>query len=181
MHPRTVVVLSLAKAFSASGAAMVFPDREMAKLVRTCGSTMIFSGPLQPALLGAAVASARVHLSDDLVDLQSRLGERIALFNSLAHEADLLLATPAATPIRFVRIGSEADAMDITERLMSEGFYANVAVFPAVSKGRAGIRVALTVHQTLDDVRDIVGALSSLCRRARQKGIRSEPNGPLLR
>jgi 7-keto-8-aminopelargonate synthetase-like enzyme len=181
LHPRMVVVLSLAKAFSASGAAMVFPDRDMAKLVRTCGSTMIFSGPLQPSLLGAAVASARVHLSDDLVELQSRLGERIALFNSLAREADLLLATPAATPIRFVRIGSEADAMDIGECLMSEGYFANVAVHPAVPKRRAGIRVALTVHQTLDDVRDIVGVLSSLCRRARQKGIRSEPNGPLLR
>ena len=43
--------------------ACVFPDAETARLVRTCGSTLIFSGPLQPALLGAAIASARVHLS----------------------------------------------------------------------------------------------------------------------
>ena len=63
LPPRTVMVASLAKAFSAGGAVLVFPDAETARLVRTCGSTLIFSGPLQPALLGAAIASARVHLS----------------------------------------------------------------------------------------------------------------------
>jgi 7-keto-8-aminopelargonate synthetase-like enzyme len=165
MHPRTVVVLSLAKAFSASGAAMVFPDFETAKLIRTCGSTMIFSGPLQPALLGSAVASARIHLSDELDAIQRRLRERIDLFNSLASDVELPLTTMAATPIRFVRIGPEAEAIEATKRLLEKGYYANASTFPAVPTGEAGIRVALTVHHTLDDVRELVGVLSSLCRR----------------
>jgi 7-keto-8-aminopelargonate synthetase-like enzyme len=181
MHPRTVAVLSLAKAFSASGAAMVFPDVETAKLIRTCGSTMIFSGPLQPALLGSAVASARIHLSDDLDAIQRRLRERIDLFNSLSREVDLPLTTMAATPIRFVRIGSEADAIEATERLMDKGYYANASTFPAVPTGEAGIRVALTVHHTLDDVREIVGVLSSLCHRTPERGIRELVGGALQR
>jgi hypothetical protein len=45
--------------------------------------TMIFSGPLQPALLGAGIASAKVHLSDEIDDRQRALSERIDLFNSL--------------------------------------------------------------------------------------------------
>ena len=81
------MVASLAKAFSAGGAVLVSPDVETARLVRTCGSTMIFSGPLQPALLGAAIASARVHLSHELGERQARLAERIHLFNTLCAEA----------------------------------------------------------------------------------------------
>src|SRR5258705_9410735 len=161
-----------AKAFSASGAAMVFPDIETAKLVRACGSTMIFSGPLQPALLGAAIASARLHLSDEIVSRQVQLGERIALFNSLAAASDLALASPAATPIRFIKIGSETEASDAAERLIHEGYFANVAVHPAVPRSEAGIRVALTLHQTLDDVRQIRGGPSSLCRPDPHPGIR---------
>ena len=96
---------SLAKAFSAGGAVMVFPDAETARLVRTCGSTMIFSGPLQPPLLGAAIASARVHLSPEIHERQKKLMERICLFNSLADQRGLPLGSAAATPIRFVRTG----------------------------------------------------------------------------
>ena len=71
--PRTVMVASLAKAFSAGGAVLVSPDAETARFIRTCGSTLIFSGPLQPALLGAAIASARVHLSTEIHERQRQL------------------------------------------------------------------------------------------------------------
>ena len=84
---RTVMVASLAKAFSAGGAVMVFPDAETARLVRTCGSTMIFSGPLQPALLGAGIASARVHLSSEIAERQATLMGRIRLFNDAGRRA----------------------------------------------------------------------------------------------
>ena len=97
-----MVVASLAKAFAAGGAVLVFPDAESARLVRTCGSTLIFSGPLQPALLGAGLASARVHLSAEIDERQAKLLERIRLFNRLAEERGLPLGSTAETPIRFV-------------------------------------------------------------------------------
>ena len=55
--PRTVMVASLAKAFSAGGAVIVTPDAETARFIRTCGSTLIFSGP---AAAGAAGRRDRV-------------------------------------------------------------------------------------------------------------------------
>ena len=99
------MVASLAKAFSAGGAVLALPDAETARLVRSCGSTMIFSGPLQPALIGAAIASARVHLSKELSERQDKLRERIQLFNTLAEARGIPLGSPAATPIRFVKTG----------------------------------------------------------------------------
>ena len=160
LPPRTVMVASLAKAFSAGGAVMVFPDAETARLVRTCGSTMIFSGPLQPALLGAAIASARVHLSPEIQERQNKLMDRIRLFNNLAEERGLPLGSTAATPIRFVRIGDNDTTTRIVAELMDDGFYVNVAVFPAVSVGHGGLRIALTVHQTLDDIRALIDAIA---------------------
>jgi len=160
IHPRTVVAVSMAKGFGAGGAVLVFPDQERARLVRTCGSTLIFSGPLQPPVLGAAIASARVHLSGEIHELQARLRERIHLFDTLAEERELTLASRQATPIRFVRTGDNDTTCRVAAALMREGFYVNTALFPAVSRGLGGLRLTLTVHQTLDDVRGLVDAIA---------------------
>jgi 7-keto-8-aminopelargonate synthetase-like enzyme len=157
---RTVMVGSLAKAFAAGGAVLAFPDAETARLVRACGSTMIFSGPLQPALLGAAIASARLHLSDELAERQARLRERIRLFNALAGARGLPLGSPAPTPIRFVRLGDQDATYRIAAALMKDGFYTNTALYPAVPRLQGGLRIALTIHQTEDDIRAIVDAIA---------------------
>jgi 7-keto-8-aminopelargonate synthetase-like enzyme len=121
---------------------------------------MIFSGPLQPALLGAAIASTRIHLSGELAERQGKLMDRIRLFNRLAEERHIPLGSTAPTPIRFVRVGEDEATYALVAALMADGFYANTAVFPAVSRGHGGLRIALTVHQTLDDVRALVDAVA---------------------
>ena len=157
---RAVMVASLAKGFAAGGAVLAFSDAETARLVRGCGSTMIFSGPLQPALLGAAIASARLHLSDEIGERQARLQGRIRLFNTLAAARGVPLGSPAATPIRFVRVGEQEATYRLAGALMEDGFYTNTAVYPAVPRLQGGLRVALTVHQTPDDIRALVDAIA---------------------
>jgi 7-keto-8-aminopelargonate synthetase-like enzyme len=158
--PRTVMVASLAKAFAAGGAVIVPPETETARLIRSCGSTLIFSGPLQPALLGAAIASARIHLSPEIHQRQRTLMDRILRFNALAEARGLPLGSPAATPIRFVRTGENDVTFRLAADLMRDGFYVNTAVFPAVSKGQGGLRIALTTHQTIDDVHGLIDAIA---------------------
>src|ERR1700742_1736941 len=65
-HPRLIVAASLNKSFASAGGAIVFPNAELYRKVRTCGGPMLFSGPVQPPLLGAAICSAKIHLSDEL-------------------------------------------------------------------------------------------------------------------
>src|SRR5262249_39847078 len=122
-----------------------------------------FSGPLQPALLGAAIASAKIHLTDEIAQRQRALQKRIDLFNASCIAKGVTLSCPAATPIRFVRVGAEERAYVLATRLMNDGYFANVAPYPAVPRGGAGIRVAITVHQELDDLRGLVERLAVPC------------------
>ena len=43
---------------------------------------------------------------------------------------------------------------------MDDGFFTNVAIFPAVPMKRAGVRFMLTLHQSLDDIRAFVEAMA---------------------
>lgn len=159
-HERMVVATSLAKAFGVGGGVLVFPDAELRRRVKTCGGPMIFSGPLQPPSLGAAIASARLHLSGELPALQQALVERMRECNRLLEEHGLPLVSFSECPIRFIGMGQPRVAFRMVERLMEAGLFTNVAMFPAVPMKRAGVRFTLTLHQTLDDIRRLVEALA---------------------
>jgi 7-keto-8-aminopelargonate synthetase-like enzyme len=157
---RTVVALSLNKSFAAAGGVLTFPDAESRRLVATVGGPLIFSGPVQPPMLGAILASARLHRTPEIGALQEQLRERIRLFNRLATRARLPLVSESEAPIRYVGAGVTSVAYRLTERLRGAGFFVNTAAFPAVPAKRCGVRLTLTVHHTEDDVARVVAALS---------------------
>jgi 7-keto-8-aminopelargonate synthetase-like enzyme len=159
-HERLVVAASLCKSFAAGGAALVFPDAELKRRVRAVGGPMIFSGPVQPPMLGAALASARIHLSPELFDLQRALRERIQLCTQLLSQHGIALASNHGTPICFVPIGRPELARQVARRLLDDGFFTNAATYPAVPLRQAGIRFMLTLHHRPSDIQHLVAALS---------------------
>jgi 7-keto-8-aminopelargonate synthetase-like enzyme len=169
-HPRVIAACSLNKSFAAAGGAIVFPDPELRRRVRLAGGPMIFSGPIQPPLLGAAIASAKVHLSDELPRLQAALRARIEHFTELAEEFCLPLASRDVTPIRYIPLGLPTVAQDVVRDLLADGFYTNYAGFPAVPMKHAGVRLTLTLHHSLDDIRALVEALAVHVPAALERG-----------
>ncbi len=165
IHERMLVTLGLAKSFASCGAAIVVPSAELATRIFTCGSTMIFSGPLQPAQLGAGIASAKIHLSHELEPLKAKLMRHIDVFDRAADAERLTTHSPVPTPIRFVEVGTEESAMLVVEGLKDCGYFVNVAVFPAVARGRAGVRLMLNAHQTERDILGLVSSLATLVTR----------------
>lgn len=145
-HERVVVAASLNKSFAAAGGALVFPNAELKRRVRTVGGPMIFSGPIQPPMLGAAVESARIHLTPELAERQVALRNRIELCTELLEEFCLPLESHEITPIRYVRLGLPRVAQTVVSRLLDEGIYTNLAMFPAVPMKQAGVRITLTLH-----------------------------------
>jgi 7-keto-8-aminopelargonate synthetase-like enzyme len=166
LHPKMVVATSLNKGFAAAGGALVLPNPAWHRRVRACGLPLIFSGPIQPPMLGAAIASARLHLSDEITDLQSGLRQRIEHCNKMMKKYDLPLAAETMTPIFFVRVGLPTVGSNLVQRLLNEGFYVNVGVFPAVPLTETGLRFTVTLHHELEDIEQLAAATAHHLPRA---------------
>jgi 7-keto-8-aminopelargonate synthetase-like enzyme len=174
LHPQMAVAWSLSKGFGAGGGAVVVGDEAMARRIRGCGGSLLFSGPVAPAQLGAGLASARIHLSPEIKVLQTRLRERMALFDRLAKEHELGVVE-SRSPIRFVEIGSNEATARAGHRLLEAGFYLNIAAFPDVPQHHAGLRLMLTCHHTLDDIAELVPALAEVVHHERSRELPKAP------
>ncbi len=160
LHERMVVAASLSKSFAAGGGLLIFPDEDQARHVRMLGGTVTFSGPLHPAELGAAVASADIHLSAEHEELRRRIEDRIELTARLLAERDLPVVSDDRTPIWFVKMGSTARTVALSHALMDEGFYANPTDYAAVPLGSAGIRFANSLFHDDDSIVKFADALA---------------------
>ncbi|MBZ4187642.1 aminotransferase class I/II-fold pyridoxal phosphate-dependent enzyme [Niabella beijingensis] len=160
IHDKMVVASSMAKAFATGGGILVFPNKELARKVRTCGAPFNSSGPLQPASLGAAVASAKIHLTDEIYSLQAELAERIQYANSLFRQTSLPVISNFDSGIFFIGTSRAELAYEIMARMMKRGFLLNIGVFPAVSKNHSGIRFTITVLQTFEQIKSLVSTLN---------------------
>lgn len=155
-HPKMYLVTSIAKSFAACGGVMVYPDEKIRDKVRNCGNTMIFSGPLQPPVLGSAIASAKIHLSDEIYVRQQELQKRINFFNKKSEELGLPLIGKSESPINFIGVGKPEIGYKMVKYLMQNGYYINISVFPSVSYNQTGLRVPLTLHHTLEDIENLL-------------------------
>lgn len=158
---RVIVALSLNKAFAAAGGALLLPDRTLLRRIRRCGGPMLFSGPIQPPMLGAAVASARLHLDPSFPSLQAELAGLIEHAKSALARTGVPLASTDATPIFMVPCDAPDIAFAVVERLRMLGFYACPSVFPAVPMNQPGVRFTITRHNSRRDVDAFVQALAT--------------------
>ncbi len=161
-HPQLVLMTSLGKAFGASGGAAVFHDQKTKELVINTGKPLIFTGPLQPATLGAAVASAKIHLSDEIYALQNKLKSNIKYFAEKAKMLDLPFISKDGTPIFFLGVSKLNVATKLIKALMGEGFYAGIACYPSVPQNNTGVRFMITLNHTEEDIDILLEKIASL-------------------
>ncbi|MEO0898890.1 MAG: aminotransferase class I/II-fold pyridoxal phosphate-dependent enzyme [Bacteroidota bacterium] len=151
-HEKVYIAASLNKSFAAGGGAVLFPNAAIADKVRKCGSTYSFSGPLQPASIGAAIASAKIHQSSDLPVLQQRLAGLIDTFNTECAVKGLYQPLTTDTPIGFIRVGDVELTLEVIQRLMRHGYYVNSAIYPAVPYKESGLRITINNHLRTEDI-----------------------------
>ncbi len=156
LHDKMVMATSLNKSFAAGGGALIFPNQKMKDLVNNCGSTMIFSGPLQPSQLGVAIASAKLHLSEEIVTLQNKLKARMKYFKDLAKEFELPVIATHDTPIFFIGMGKPEVGYRLCKGMLDRGFYTSIAVYPSVPYNNTGLRITLTLHQSFENIKEFV-------------------------
>jgi 7-keto-8-aminopelargonate synthetase-like enzyme len=153
---RTITVATLNKAFGTSGAAILldgYPKATLRVIERFAGA-LCYSQPLNTAAVGASLASAAIHRTEELTSLQRRLLANIELFDMHVKTEQ----TGATYPIRIVPMTDET-VIEAGRRVYEAGYYVSPVFFPIVARGTAGLRVMLRAGQTDKQIRGLCRAL----------------------
>ena len=162
IHPKMIVATSLAKAFATGGAVTIFPSKEIARKVRTCGGPLITSGPLQPANLGAAIAAASIHLSPEIHILQQELFEKIRYTYELLRSYGLPVISGNLSAIFFIGVSLPKLGYNLAGKMLQKGHYVNLGIFPAVPLKNTGIRFTITRLHSKEQIKQMVRDMAAL-------------------
>lgn len=139
LNPLTMVVASLVKGFGTGGAVAMLGDPGLVRLLRRHAGPVGWSQSPDNMVLGASLASAALHRTPELGELQRRLRDNVELF-------DRLVPTPHAGndfAVRVIPVGEADRAIDLSVRMFERGYYCSAVFFPIVAKGEAGLRILL--------------------------------------
>jgi 7-keto-8-aminopelargonate synthetase-like enzyme len=159
LHEKMVLVGTLSKSFGASGGIMVCKNKELSRYVKTFGGPLSFSAQLEPPCVGAAVASAKIHLSDEIYQMQNEVAGKIAYCNELIKKAGIPLMEENQCPVFYVPTGLPSSGYNMSKRLMDDGFYVNMGIFPAVPVKNTGIRFTVSRHNQFKEIEQLVEAI----------------------
>ncbi|MFF6877077.1 MULTISPECIES: aminotransferase class I/II-fold pyridoxal phosphate-dependent enzyme [unclassified Streptomyces] len=159
LDERTIVVVTLNKAFGTSGAAIVLDgyQKDTLRVIERFGGALNYSQLLNTAAVGAGLASAEIHRTAELTVLQDRLRGNIELFDSLIHTDQ----AGGTFPIRMVPM-SDATVIEAGRRVFEAGFYVSPVFFPIVARGTAGLRVMMRAGQTEEQIRRLCAVLAEV-------------------
>lgn len=120
-------------------------------------------------MLGAAVGSARLHLSAELPSLQRELAAKIAHAARALERHELVVGAPARSPIFQLHCDSSRVTRAIVTRMRDLGHYCCAVTFPAVPVNRPGIRFTVCRHNLSEDIDSFVAALAEVRNDVRTK------------
>ncbi|MDB5277293.1 MAG: 2-amino-3-ketobutyrate coenzyme ligase [Ferruginibacter sp.] len=161
IHPRMVMATSLNKAFACGGGVLVFADKELARKVRTVGGPLLSSGPMQPSALGAAIASAKIHLSREITDMQTQLRDNIEFTRLTLEKYKLPVISEAGAAIFFIGVSLPKLGHNLVKRMLDAGYYVNLGIFPTVPMKQTGIRFTITRLHTFSDIEKMIATLAT--------------------
>jgi 7-keto-8-aminopelargonate synthetase-like enzyme len=162
-HPlfdRIVLAGSLSKAYAAGGGCIFTKNEEFHAQLSVAGGPRIFSGPIQPSSLGAAIGAATLMLSDRFPEFQEQLLSNIQYARNVfdAHGVDFI--SSGTSPIFYVKVGVLEDVVDLCHYLYSRNYYVVPVGFPAVNHNDVGIRICVTRLHTHPELEGLVYAIS---------------------
>lgn len=158
----TVVIGTLSKTFGANGSMIICGNMEWHQKIKNFGGSLTFSAQLDPASVGAAIASAEIHLSAEIETMQEELQHKIQYFNQLLQEHSLPLVAYNNSPVFFLATGIPETGYKLTQELLKRGFYVNMGLFPAVPSKNTGLRITLSRHNQKEEIYELTQVLKAL-------------------
>ncbi len=162
IHPKMALATSLNKAFATGGGVLVYGDKELARKVGTVGGPLLSSGPMQPSALGAAIISARIHLSNEIIEMQEQLKGNIQFTIRMLAKYKLPVISRAGAAIFFVGVSLPKLGHNIVKRMLDAGYYVNLGVFPTVPMKQTGIRFTITRLHSFSEIESMIAKLAEV-------------------
>jgi 7-keto-8-aminopelargonate synthetase-like enzyme len=159
-HPRMVMATSLNKAFASGGGVILFPTAKLAQKVRICGGPLITSGPMQPGSLGAAVTAAKIHLSEEIEEMQNDLQEKIHFAHLMLKKNNLPIISTSGAAIFFIGVSLPKVGFNMVKRMLDAGYYLNLGIFPAVPMKNTGIRFTITRLHSFTQIEQMISTMA---------------------
>jgi 7-keto-8-aminopelargonate synthetase-like enzyme len=159
LHEKMIVSTSLGKGFGSGGGAIICPNEEIRDQIEILGAPVMFSSPLCPPTLGAIQASIKIHQSDEIYELQKGLIERIVFARTKAEELQLPIIHGFETPIIYLATGKPNMTSNIARSMLRRGFHVTGGVYPAVPFNNSGIRLVISMHQSMQDISNLFEVL----------------------
>lgn len=160
LPPNMILMTTLSKTFGASGAVVVCPNLKHYHAIKNFGGPLTFSAQLEPASVAAAIASAEIHLSKEIYLLQNELKDNILFFNQLLRKTELPLVHKNDSPVFYIGTGMPATGYNFVNRLMNDGFFINLGLFPAVPVKNTGVRITIARHNGKEEIKALMDAMS---------------------
>lgn len=156
-----IVVGTASKALGAEGG-FVLCSAAVGTMLRNQARSFVFSTASPPATIASVRAALRV--LGDQPERVSRLHRNIRTLGELLAGAGIRSQRPE-TPIVPIRIGDEAQAMELAAALHREGFFVPAIRYPTVPRGQALLRVTVMAHHTTEQLTALVDTLVRAMRQ----------------
>lgn len=152
---RLIETGTLGKAFGCYGA-FILGTTEMIEGLRQRIRTLIYSTALPAALPAAALEALKLIRQGDVV---KQLQSNLALFRQ---ETSGLSLMPSETPIQPLLAGSDAHALEMSEKLRRAGFFVSAIRPPTVPVGTSRLRITLSAAHSEEQIHQLVQALKEI-------------------
>ncbi len=159
LNERTILSTTLAKGFGTVGGILVLPNKATYQKIRSFGGPLTYSHPLPPATIGAATAMVDICLTDEIYEYQQELQDKMDYCNDLLAASGLPVVSDPLTPIYFIGMGQPKTGYEMCMRLLNEGYYTSMGIFPAVAISNTGIRFTINRHQSKRDIKGLIDAM----------------------
>lgn len=158
MSPLTIIVASLNKGFGTGGGIAMTGDPEIRRFLHRQAGPVSWSQNMEIPVVGASLASAAIHRSPELGQLQGRLQANVDYF-------DQIMPTRFAgngLPIRIIDVGEPFKAVNAAAELFQRGYYNSAVFFPIVARGEGGVRVMLRAELTEKQISGFAGTIREI-------------------
>jgi len=166
-NERLLLVSSLAKAFGATGGSISVFHKETAEFIARYANPYIFGGPLSLASVAAIIESCKIHLSQEIYELQQKLYDNIRYFDSLELPYKVLNKNQLI-PIRGILVKDEYRAIALGKHLFENGFVLTCATFPTVAKGKAMLRLAISAIHSKEQINTLAELVTNFGNNERK-------------